>query len=78
MTIVLAILVALIFNGALALGREFFADRLPDVDEWHERFGKPVLATVPTLNLVPYSTVVQSMPELTESTSSPRRSRRRR
>jgi Capsular polysaccharide biosynthesis protein len=69
MTIVFAVLVALLFNCALALAREFFADRLPGVDEWHERFGKPVLATVPTLNLVPHSTVVQSVPDLTESTS---------
>lgn len=63
MTIALAILVALMFNGALALAREFFADRLPGVDEWQERFGKPVLATVPTLSLVPYSTIAQAAPE---------------
>jgi capsular polysaccharide biosynthesis protein len=66
MTIVLAVLVALLFNGALALAREFFADRLPGVDEWQERFGKPVLATVPTLDLVPYSKVLLSMSELAE------------
>ena len=64
MTMALAILVALIFNGALALAREFFADRLPGVDEWHERFGKPVLATVPTLNLVPYSKLADTVPTL--------------
>lgn len=70
MTIALAIMVALLFNGALALAREFYADRLPGVDEWQERFGKPVLATVPTLNLVTYSVVVKSVPELAERTSS--------
>jgi capsular polysaccharide biosynthesis protein len=65
-TVALAIILALLFNGALALGREYFADRLPDVDEWPTRFGKPVLATVPTLTLRPYSTVLRSMPELEE------------
>jgi capsular polysaccharide biosynthesis protein len=68
-TIALAILVALLFNGALALGREFFADRLPNVDEWHERFGKPVLATIPTLGLLPFSKAVPSTPELTDDSS---------
>lgn len=64
LTVALAILVAFLFNGALALGREFFADRLPEVDEWHERLGRPVLATVPTLNLKPYSTALRLAPEL--------------
>jgi capsular polysaccharide biosynthesis protein len=70
MTVALAVLVALLFNGALALAREFFADRLPGIDEWNERFGKPVLATVPVLQLVPYSMVERSIPELAEGTSS--------
>jgi hypothetical protein len=56
---------ALIFNGAIALAREFLADRLPELDEWEEKFGRPVLATVPTLELKSASEVV-SKPELSE------------
>lgn len=73
MTIALAVLVALMFNGALALAREFFADRLPGVDEWHERFGKPVLATVPTLSLMSYSKIAQAAPESAARTGVPER-----
>lgn len=51
LTIAMAVLLALMFNCALALGLEFFADRLPGVDEWEEKFGRPVLATVPNLHL---------------------------
>lgn len=70
MTVALAVLVALMFNGALALAREFFADRLPGVDEWQERFGRPVLATVPTLNLVPYSRIAQVVDTAARATRS--------
>lgn len=66
LTVALAVLVALMFNGMLALAREFFADRLPGLDEWNDRFGKPVIASVPVLHLVPYSTVEQSIPAIGE------------
>lgn len=65
LTVALTLLLALMLNSALALVREFFADRLPVVDEWHERFGKPVLATVPPLDLAPYARIA----ELVEATS---------
>jgi capsular polysaccharide biosynthesis protein len=65
-TVAFAILVALLFNCALALGRDFFADRLPEVDEWEEKFGRPVLATVPTLSLKEHSAVLSPRPELAQ------------
>ncbi|MDQ3380686.1 MAG: Wzz/FepE/Etk N-terminal domain-containing protein [Actinomycetota bacterium] len=63
-TIALAVLFALLFNCALALGRNFFADRLPEVDQWEERFGRPVLATVPTLHLKGPQEVLSPRPDL--------------
>ncbi|MEX2556602.1 MAG: GNVR domain-containing protein, partial [Actinomycetota bacterium] len=68
LTVAIAIMLALLFNAALALAREFFADRLPEVDAWEERFGRPVLATVPSLNLKGHSTVLASVPKPAEST----------
>jgi capsular polysaccharide biosynthesis protein len=50
---ILALLVGLIINGALALLMEFLADRLPDVEELEATLGKPVLATVPKITLQP-------------------------
>jgi capsular polysaccharide biosynthesis protein len=67
-TVAIAILLALVFNSALALAREFFADRLPDVDAWEQRFGRPVLATVPNLDLKGHAAVLRSLPEPSEST----------
>ena len=49
----LVFVIALIFNGALALVIEFLSDRLPDADEMESVMGKPVLATVPKLVLKP-------------------------
>jgi capsular polysaccharide biosynthesis protein len=66
-TIVLALMLALLFNCALALGREFFADRLPEIDDWEQKFGRPVLATVPTLNLKPASAVLSPLPDVPAS-----------
>ena len=66
-TIAIAILFALLFNSALALGRDFFADRLPEVDAWEEKFGRPVIATVPALQLKEASAVLSPTPELSES-----------
>lgn len=46
-----AILLALLLNCALALLLDFFSDRLPEIDEFEEKLGRPVLATVPSLSL---------------------------
>jgi capsular polysaccharide biosynthesis protein len=50
---ILALLVGLVVNGALALLMEFLADRLPEVDELEAALGKPVLATVPKVAMTP-------------------------
>jgi capsular polysaccharide biosynthesis protein len=47
----LVVLIALLVNFALALALELFSDRLPEIDEFEERFGRPVLATIPVLTL---------------------------
>ena len=62
-TVAIALLFALLLNCAIALARDFFADRLPSVDEWEERFGRPVLATVPPLQLKAASAVLLPKPE---------------
>jgi capsular polysaccharide biosynthesis protein len=49
--IAIALMVALIFNGALALLLELFRDRLPEPDELGQEVGVPVLATIPALRL---------------------------
>jgi capsular polysaccharide biosynthesis protein len=49
----IALVLGLIFNGALALLIELFRDRLPEVDELGRALGHPVLATVPALRLHP-------------------------
>jgi capsular polysaccharide biosynthesis protein len=51
LNIVIAIMLGLIFNGALALVFELFRDRLPEPDELERALGHPVLATVPSLRL---------------------------
>jgi capsular polysaccharide biosynthesis protein len=51
-TVLLAILVGLIFNGALALLLAILSDRFADLDEIERLTGKPVLATFPTLSFV--------------------------
>ena len=45
----LAFLVALIFNGSVALLIEFLSDRLPEIDDIESTVGKPVLGVVPQL-----------------------------
>ena len=50
---ILAFLIALVLNGALALVIEFLSDRLPDIDDLEAALGKPVLASVPKLVLKP-------------------------
>jgi capsular polysaccharide biosynthesis protein len=49
--VAIALMLALLLNCTLALMLEYFADRLPAVDGFEERFGGPVLATVPGLVL---------------------------
>jgi capsular polysaccharide biosynthesis protein len=51
LNIVIATMLGLIFNGALALVLELFRDRLPEPDELERALGHPVLATVPSLRL---------------------------
>jgi hypothetical protein len=55
LNIVIAIMLGLIFNGALALVLELFRDRLPEADELERAVGRPVLATIPSLRLHPVS-----------------------
>lgn len=47
----IALMVALIFNGALALLIELLRDRLPEAEQLGREVGAPVLATIPTLRL---------------------------
>jgi succinoglycan biosynthesis transport protein ExoP len=49
LTVAVAVVLGLLFNSALALLLELFADRLPPVEGMEETFGKAVLATVPEL-----------------------------
>jgi hypothetical protein len=49
--IAIAVMLGLIFNGALALLLELFRDRLPEPDELGQILGNPVLATIPMLRL---------------------------
>jgi capsular polysaccharide biosynthesis protein len=49
LAVALAVMVALLLNIPLALLLEYFSDRLPELDEFEETFGRPVLATVPGL-----------------------------
>lgn len=49
LSLVIAFIAGLVFNGGLALLIEFLSDRLPPVDDLEAALGKPVLATVPML-----------------------------
>jgi capsular polysaccharide biosynthesis protein len=51
LNVTIALMLGLIFGGALALLLELFRDRLPEADELEEAVGYPVLATIPTLRL---------------------------
>jgi capsular polysaccharide biosynthesis protein len=59
----IALMLGLIFNGALALLLELFRDRLPESDELGQAVGHPVLATIPTLRLHPVGAVEASREE---------------
>ena len=50
MNIAIALLLGLIFNGALALLIEVLSDRLPEPDELEAALGCPILATIPALS----------------------------
>ena len=49
LTVAVAVILGLLFNSALALLLELFADRLPSIEDMEGIFGRPVLATVPEL-----------------------------
>jgi capsular polysaccharide biosynthesis protein len=51
LNVALALMLGLIFNGALALVLELVRDRLPEPDELGRVVGHPVLATIPTMRL---------------------------
>jgi capsular polysaccharide biosynthesis protein len=51
LNIAIALMLGLIFNGALALVIELFRDRLPEPDQLEQALGYPVLATIPVLRL---------------------------
>lgn len=60
--IAIAVMVGLIFNGALALLLEFFRDRLPDPDQLGQEVGIPVLATIPVLRLYEADSLAAARP----------------
>lgn len=49
LSVIIALLAGLIFNGGLAVLIEFLGDRIRSVDELETLTGKPVLATIPIL-----------------------------
>ena len=51
LNVAIALVLGLIFSGALALLIELFRDRLPEADELERTLGHPVLATIPNLRL---------------------------
>jgi capsular polysaccharide biosynthesis protein len=61
--IAIAVMLGLIFNGALVLFFEFFRDRLPEPDELGLALGHPVLATVPALRLHDVATLTAARQE---------------
>jgi capsular polysaccharide biosynthesis protein len=64
LNVALALVLALIFNSALALLFEVFRDRLPESDELAQAVGYPVLTTVPTLRLRTVRAVEQDSQEV--------------
>jgi capsular polysaccharide biosynthesis protein len=61
--VVLALMVGLLFNGALALLLELFRDRLPETDELAKTLGQPVLATIPSLRLNRVEALIRTGPD---------------
>jgi capsular polysaccharide biosynthesis protein len=64
LNVALALVLALIFNSALALLFEVFRDRLPESDELAQAVGYPVLTTVPSLRLRTVRAVEQDSQEV--------------
>ncbi len=50
LTVALAVLLGLLLNCALALLAEYFADPMPDPENIGAVFGRPLLATIPSLS----------------------------
>jgi capsular polysaccharide biosynthesis protein len=61
-TVILALVIALIFNGALALLLEILGDRFADLDEVERLTGKPVLVAIPTLSFTAPPPVTGMLP----------------
>jgi capsular polysaccharide biosynthesis protein len=61
--VVIALMLGLLFNGALALLLELFRDRLPETDELGKTLEQPVLATIPSLRLNAVETLMATRPE---------------
>jgi protein tyrosine kinase modulator len=62
LNIAVAVLLGLVFNGALALLIEVVSDRFADTEELERLTGRPVLATVPTLDFTPTSEIKRLQP----------------
>jgi capsular polysaccharide biosynthesis protein len=60
--IAIAVMVGLIFNGALVLLLELFRDRLPEPDQLGQEVGVPVLATIPALRLYETDSLATARP----------------
>lgn len=74
LTVILALLLGLIFNGALALVRNMVSDRITDVDELERMAGVPVLAIIPVIHFSTRSPALQRVQASTQ-TEAPRRMR---
>jgi hypothetical protein len=61
--VVLALVLALMFNGGSVLLFEVLRDRLPEPDEFEDTLGYPVLASIPSLRLKPLTAVVDGAPD---------------
>jgi capsular polysaccharide biosynthesis protein len=53
LTVIIAIIIALILNSALALLVDAFSDRIGDPEEFERVVGHPVIATIPNLRFAP-------------------------
>ncbi len=62
LTVALAVLLGLLLNCALALVAEYFADPLPEPADMEPAFGRPVLATIPSLSFPKATGVIASVP----------------
>ena len=59
LNLVLALMLGLILNGALALVLELVSDRLPDPEGIESLTGQPVIATIPQLKFTPGARVIR-------------------